>query len=239
MNQLNGITLHGELRLGDGGTVACDGRLHITGNEILFILNRNGAIVSKAWGGSGDLVVDGRVGVNGQPATPRTPGWGGGIRTWDIEVEGTGWSRSGWQTGRRDLAENHYCEEPLETGSVVSFGDRPLSVTLSRHAEDQRVMGVVSSAPGMLLGVDPGSDDHMHVCAVALAGRVPCNVTDENGPIEPGDLLTCASTPGHAMKAKTVTVNDTPLFRTGTILGKALESSRAPSRSVQVLLCLS
>jgi hypothetical protein len=36
---------------------------------------------------------------------------------------------------------------------------------------------------------------------VALAGRVPVKVTNENGPIKIGDYLTSASRPGYAMKA--------------------------------------
>jgi hypothetical protein len=37
--------------------------------------------------------------------------------------------------------------------------------------------------------------------SIALAGRVLVNVTDENGPIAPGDPLTSSSILGHAMKA--------------------------------------
>jgi hypothetical protein len=37
--------------------------------------------------------------------------------------------------------------------------------------------------------------------ALALAGRVPVEVTLEGGPIRPGDLLTTSSVPGHAMRA--------------------------------------
>jgi hypothetical protein len=39
------------------------------------------------------------------------------------------------------------------------------------------------------------------VAPVALAGRVPVNVTGENGPIRPGDLVTTSSTRGHGMRA--------------------------------------
>jgi hypothetical protein len=50
---------------------------------------------------------------------------------------------------------------------------------------------------------------------IALAGRVPCKVSTENGPIKAGDLLTTSSTPGHAMKANEP-------WR-GGIIGTALE----------------
>ncbi|MEK7590933.1 MAG: hypothetical protein AAB489_01865, partial [Patescibacteria group bacterium] len=49
---------------------------------------------------------------------------------------------------------------------------------------------------------------------LALAGRVPVMVSDENGPIRPGDLLTTSSTPGVAMKAT----------KAGPIIGKALSA---------------
>jgi hypothetical protein len=51
---------------------------------------------------------------------------------------------------------------------------------------------------------------------VALTGQVPCKVSLENGPIEPGDLLTTSSTPGYAMKATA------DIDHIGTIIGKAL-----------------
>jgi hypothetical protein len=49
---------------------------------------------------------------------------------------------------------------------------------------------------------------------LALAGRVPVKVTDENGGIEPCDLLTLSSLPGRAMK----------FTGAGPTLGTALES---------------
>ena len=54
---------------------------------------------------------------------------------------------------------------------------------------------------------------------LALAGRVPCKVTSENGPIRPGDLLTLSSTPGHACKATSP----------GPVIGAALEALEAGS----------
>lgn len=40
---------------------------------------------------AGDIQVAGRIGAGGQPPAPRTTGWGGGIHTWDLEVEGSAW----------------------------------------------------------------------------------------------------------------------------------------------------
>ena len=41
---------------------------------------------------SGDTVIAGTLGTAGWPATPHQAGWGGGLRTWDIEAEGSIWT---------------------------------------------------------------------------------------------------------------------------------------------------
>jgi hypothetical protein len=73
---------------------------------------------------------------------------------------------------------------------------------------------------------------------VALCGRVPCKVTDENGPIERGDLLTTSSTPGHAMKATPVRVGGIDVFRPGTVIGKALERHKSGKGMIEVFVAL-
>ncbi len=52
-----------------------------------------------------------------------------------------------------------------------------------------------------------------HRAPLALAGRVPCKVSDQNGPIRAGDLLTVSTIPGHAAKA----------IEAGPVIGTALE----------------
>lgn len=39
--------------------------MHITGGEILFLLNTSGVVVSRAWGGNGNLTVEGTATVYG------------------------------------------------------------------------------------------------------------------------------------------------------------------------------
>jgi hypothetical protein len=51
----------GDLRLDAGQTLYSPGRLHVHGEEILWLLNRSGVIISQAWGGNGSLYVDGEV----------------------------------------------------------------------------------------------------------------------------------------------------------------------------------
>ena len=58
----------------------------------------------------------------------------------------------------------------------------------------------------------------------------PCQVSSENGAIQPGDLLVTSSTPGHAMR------DERP--RPGTIVGKALGSLDAGTGVITVLVTL-
>jgi hypothetical protein len=64
------------------------------------------------------------------------------------------------------------------------------------------VGGVVSTEPGFVLG----SPAHYSLptpnaqALLALIGIVPVRVTNEGGPIQPGDLLVSSSTPGYAMR---------------------------------------
>lgn len=66
---------------------------------------------------------------------------------------------------------------------------------------------------------------------LALAGRVPCKVTDENGPIARGDLLTTSSTPGYAMRAD---IDD--FSKIGSVIGKAMESLNSGTGVIIVLV---
>jgi hypothetical protein len=71
---------------------------------------------------------------------------------------------------------------------------------------------------------------------VALMGVVPVKVSDENGPIRPGDLLTTSATLGHGMRAQPVRVNGMAMYPTGAILGKALEPLERGTSTIKVLL---
>jgi hypothetical protein len=48
---------------------------------------------------TGNEKVGGIAATMGREPVPYTPGWGGGVRTWDVEAEGTIWSRSGFEIG--------------------------------------------------------------------------------------------------------------------------------------------
>ena len=123
-----------------------------------------------------------------------------------------------------DLAENYYTKDrSIHPGDVVSLDPTFASgVVKSTGAYDRNAIGIVSTKPGLVLDdvYDPsrgvqvlpdGYKDRIPV-AVALSGRVPVNVSTENGPIKAGDFLTASSIPGVAMKAT----------KAGRILGQAL-----------------
>ena len=67
---------------------------------------------------------------------------------------------------------------------------------------------------------------------VALTGRVYCKADASAGSIEPGDLLTSSSTPGHAMKVTNYA--EAP----GAIIGKAMNSLEKGQGLILVLVNL-
>jgi hypothetical protein len=183
----------------------------------------------------GNIAIAGTVGTNGISPIPRTPGWGGGIHTWDVEAEGTMWSRNGVQSGNRDLAENYASATMLEPGEVVCLDRDEDSIVLSDKPNDSLVLGVVSTAPGVLLN-ENHDPENRNLYPIALCGRVPCKVVAENGYIRRGDLVTSSSTPGHAMKAQPMIVDGQPVFRPGTIIGKALGSLESGAGVIEIFV---
>jgi hypothetical protein len=104
-----------------------------------------------------------------------------------------------------------------EAGDVLVISTQhPGGVERCSQPYHTAVIGVYSTRPG-LLGAD--KDGHTEIgpneIPVAIVGVAPTKVSAENGPIQPGDLLTTSSTSGHAMKAG-------PNPPIGTILGKAM-----------------
>lgn len=96
-----------------------------------------------------------------------------------------------------DLAEYYYSNEKLEAGDVVAIQpDQPAGIDKSTTRYQKNLLGVVSTKPGLTLG--PIAEN---AYPIALAGRIPVKITDENGAIHAGDMLTSSSRKGYAMKA--------------------------------------
>lgn len=74
---------NGNIRVGNdlvmqaGKTINSEGRLHISGGENLYLLNKNGVIIGKEWGGNGNLSVQGNADVGGSINTPHIRRSGG------------------------------------------------------------------------------------------------------------------------------------------------------------------
>jgi hypothetical protein len=120
------------------------------------------------------------------------------------------------KTSGKDLAEG-FDGALVEPGSLVRM-DGGRSVVLSDRAYDTRVVGIVSTRPGLQLGSG--------AVQVALRGTAPCKVV---GPVRIGDLLVPSDVPGHAMAAE-------PGASHGCLVGKAMESLESGSGLVLALV---
>lgn len=104
--------------------------------------------------------------------------------------------------GNSDLAEMYFSGQNLDQGEIV-YADGGLSVARASEATRERIIGVVSTKPGVTLGFDdtPTSRGESGY-PIALTGRVPIKLSTENGPIAIGDQITLSSIPGVGMKAR-------------------------------------
>ena len=128
-----------------------------------------------------------------------------------------------FQVTGADLAEVYYTTElGVDDGTIVSLDPNILAgVVKSTTPYDNRVLGIISTKPGLVMG---GAHGNGVPVLVALTGRVPIKVSDENGIIKAGDYLTSSSTPGVAMKAT----------RAGPVIGQALISQTQTGQDMVV-----
>src|SRR3989344_2040249 len=148
-------------------------------------------------------------------------------------------------TPASDYAEMYATEPDVEYEEVVVTGTRVVQVAAldsegnvaedgstvpdlelvkSQQPYQDNVIGITSNNYGDFSSIGHNRiNENDHPLPVALSGRVPVKVTDEGGPIQPGDLLTTPSTPGHAMRADP---------KRGTTFAKALSSFSGPGSGV-------
>jgi len=122
----------------------------------------------------------------------------------NVYADGSFYGQS-FETGSADVAEWVPVSEPVEPGDVLELDPaNPHHYHKARGACSLLVAGVVSTEPGVILGSSSPTLDigpwTLDSALLALLGIVPVKVTDEGGPIQPGDLLVSSSTPGHAMR---------------------------------------
>ncbi len=106
-------------------------------------------------------------------------------------------------TDGSDYAEHYPTMDPtLGSGEVIAIDSaHPGYVRRSSGSGTQRIIGIVSTKPGMLLRGDPLEFPGARRVAVALNGRVPVRVSGENGAINVGDAVAPGSRSGTAKKA--------------------------------------
>ncbi|MFT5036700.1 MAG: hypothetical protein ACI9VM_000263 [Candidatus Azotimanducaceae bacterium] len=132
-----------------------------------------------------------------------------------------------------DVAENYPTKDAsLTAGDLVMLDpenpvfvakyDRTYVASSSAASTGDSFIGVISTAPGLLLGGfgSQGYDSEIMV-PVTLSGRVPIKVNFEGGDINIGDRLSFSNVAGIAMKATT----------TSASVGIALETYTATSSS--------
>jgi len=160
-------------------------------------------------------------------APPETPACFRVTSAGDVLADSTVCART-LQAGFADIAEWVSISEQVESGDVLTLDvDHPLSYCRTSTACSLGVAGVVSSEPGVTLGKACASEAKT---LLALVGIVPVKVTNEGGPIQPGDLLVTSSTPGHAMRW--ASSEPCPC----ALVGKALEPMTDESGTILVLL---
>jgi hypothetical protein len=127
----------------------------------------------------------------------------------------------GTSTNPGDLAERVDINpnETVEAGDVMMVDPAsPDRYQKSNQAYEPTVAGVISTNPTIIVG----NGKTQQTAPLAMVGRVPVKYSEENGPIQRGDLLVSANTPGYAMKYNPETDNSRKIVG---IIGIALDSS--------------
>jgi hypothetical protein len=129
-------------------------------------------------------------------------------------------------SGGADVAEEYLVEdESIAPGDVVSISETgSLYIERSEASSTQPVFGIVSTKPGVRLTDLPKYTTNNR--PVALTGRIPVKISEENGAIKSGDRLTLSKTiPGTAMKQ----------IEPGQSIGMALEASAGKDKVMTFL----
>ncbi|MCB9137055.1 MAG: hypothetical protein H6642_01760 [Caldilineaceae bacterium] len=204
-----------EFKVHGNGDVTADGSFIGGGADYADLLSVAG---NPSFYGPGDVLV---IDVNGKMAKSTEPN--------STRVAGI------YSTNPAFIGDTYGATDSAPAGQTVEVDSS------SRTEPVEQVNNEADSAAEAALPLETESDISLQPenrIPVALVGVVPVKVSAENGPIQPGDLLTTSSTPGHAMKASPVTVNGVDIYPTGVILGKAMGSLSADFGVIDVLVTL-
>ncbi|PIR53023.1 hypothetical protein COU76_03555, partial [Candidatus Peregrinibacteria bacterium CG10_big_fil_rev_8_21_14_0_10_49_10] len=121
-------------------------------------------------------------------------------------TSGNAYADGTFSGGGADYAEWFYSRDILAHGELVCIDvTRNNSVHRCENDADGNLMGVVSSPDqaafigNRFWGIDGITPPHHYL--IGLIGQVAAYVTDENGPIRPGDSLTSSNRSGYARRA--------------------------------------
>lgn len=159
-----------------------------------------------------------------------------GAHKFRVDGTGKGYFDGGTVTGGADFAESvavagdRSQHGPGDLLVVDATAKRQLALATLPYST--LVAGIYSTQPGVLATPHSMYQIADNEIPLAIVGIVPCKVSAENGPIQPGDLLVSSSTPGHAMKG---TDRSRML---GAVVGKALEPLSEGKGVIQVLVTL-
>ena len=120
--------------------------------------------------------------------------------------------------------------EFISPGDILSVSDEGNGVlTRSRREYSRNIIGIVAGNPSIRID---NSGAEKGVYPVALAGRVMCKVDARNNPVNPGDLIVAANTPGCGMSGKIDSFE-----KIGTVIGKALDRLDDGIGIIPVFIC--
>ncbi len=133
-----------------------------------------------------------------------------------------------------DVAERFPVNDTNTPGMVVMIDENNAGqLCLAKGAYNKRVAGVISGAGdlpvGAVLGNLPGTNKD-EAPPIALSGRVWVHCDTTANAITPGDLLTTADRPGHAMKAADASRSH------GAVIGKAMTALEQGSTGLVLVL---
>ncbi len=229
---------HGYTGTGAGGRV-CNGlTAGSTDGRGVYGISQNN------WGVTGENLSAGTYGILGTPSeglyaqtssttlpAARFNVPAGGVA---IEANGLVKVKTLQILGGADLAERFECPGGAEPGTVMAIDpSSPGHVRIASEAYCPTVAGVVSGANRLDAGIELGTGEPGEgTVALALTGRVWVKCDATASPIRPGDLLTTAAMPGHAMRAAD------RARAAGAVLGKAMTSLEDGTGLVLVLVSL-
>jgi hypothetical protein len=214
--------------VGISGNVYAGGNLNITGNIVdggaLSIITGSNGNISLLPNGTGIVTVSSALSATGNITGSNLSVGTGAVTLGNIvNANGNGVGNIGAVGGYfntifakstsaqyADLAEMYVADMHYGPATVVEFGG-DYEVTASKDSHSTSVAGIVSTNPSYLMN---SAQTGEYVVAVALVGRVPCNVV---GKINKGDRLVASNIPGVATRL----VADE--FQPGCIIGKALD----------------